>query len=97
MHVPSQSSRDPLPSTPPAIVQQVSKDEQDRRNHEVFEVVDVLYEFDVQGVIPIGEELVKDRPDLHDEIEAATNQVNDERDRPAEVRRADRSRGKRGR
>ncbi|HEY5397321.1 MAG TPA: hypothetical protein VIL16_18195 [Trebonia sp.] len=97
MHVPSQSSHDPLPSPPPAIVRQASKDEQDRLKHDLFEVAGDLYKVDVQGVIPVGEERVKDRPDLHDELEAATNQVNDERNRPAEVRRADRSRGKRGR
>jgi hypothetical protein len=95
MHVPSQSSHDPLPSPPPAIVRQASNDEQDRRNHDGFEVVSDLYKVDAQVVIPLGEERVDQN--LHHELEAATNQVNDERNRPAEDRRADRSRGKRGR
>jgi hypothetical protein len=96
MQVPSQSSHDPLPSPPPAIVRQASKEEQDRRKHDVFEVAGVLYQVDVQDVVPVGQERLEHK-NLHEELEAATNQVNDERNRSAEVRRADRSRGKRGR
>lgn len=96
MHVPSQSSHDPVPSPPPAIVRQASKEEQDRFKHDVVEVAGVADKADAQHVVPVGEERVT-APDLHAELEAASDRVNEERNRSAEDRRADRSRGKRGR
>ena len=84
MHVPSPSSRYSVVPTPPAIVVHASKED----------LVDDAFKAD-KPFVEVGQERAKD-PDLHDVLEAATDMDADERNRPAEVRRAARARGKRG-